>query len=318
MPERPISMHNAPSPRVAKLAVVAAAVVVVLVLIGFRAFHVVPAGHVSVATLFGKVKDDPYEAGLHFPVNPLLNFHTFDARQKTHMETAGVPSQDQLTTMVDVSVQYRIKGAMAPEILRETGTAAQAVEVHLIPKLRSLIREQGKSITRAEDFFQETTQQSLQRNLLSSLSASLEPNGIEVTDVLLRQIDLPERLIRQIEQKKEAEQQAERQKAELERFRTEQEQTVAKAEAERRAAEEEAARRQLLADARAYEIEKINAAIASNPAYIQLQALEALQAISKDPAAKLYFLNGQSPSPLPLMNLGEPLMPRAQGGQAGQ
>jgi len=60
----------------------------------------------------------------------------------------------------------------------------------------------------------------------------------------------------------------------------------------------------VLADAQAYEIEKINRAIGSNPNYVKLMALEALKAISKDPASKIYFMNGDSPSPLPLMNIG--------------
>ena len=50
--------------------------------------------------------------------------------------------------------------------------------------------------------------------------------------------------------------------------------------------------------------EKINKAIGNNPNYVKLQALEALKAISKDPASKIYFMNGDSPSPLPLMNIG--------------
>jgi hypothetical protein len=49
----------------------------------------------------------------------------------------------------------------------------------------------------------------------------------------------------------------------------------------------------------------INDAIAKNPAYIQLQSLEALKAMSKDPAAKLYFMDSNSAQPLPLMHLGE-------------
>jgi len=43
-------------------------------------------------------------------------------------------------------------------------------------------------------------------------------------------------------------------------------------------------------NAQAFEITQINNAISSNPAYIQLQSLEALKAISKDPASKVYFL----------------------------
>ena len=76
-----------------------------------------------------------------------------------------MPSQDQLQTKLDVSVQFRIDGSMAPEILKNTGDANAAVRVHLIPKLRSLLREQGKSIKRAEDFFLESTQENLQTGL---------------------------------------------------------------------------------------------------------------------------------------------------------
>ena len=57
---------------------------------------------------------------------------------------------------------------------------------------------------------------------------------------------------------------------------------------------------------KAYEIEKINAAIAQNPAYIKLEVLNALKEISKSPASKIYFLDGSSPSPLPLMHIGDP------------
>lgn len=278
-------------------------IAVIVLLAGSRCIKVIPAGHVGVATLFGSVKDQPYNEGFHI-VNPLLGWQLFDARQKTHMETAGVPSQDQLTTEVDISVQYRIIATMAPEIYKNTGTYEQAVNVHLIPKVRSLLREQGKGIVRAEDFFKEETQQQLQVSLQAELESFLQPKGIEVNDVLIRDIQLPSRLVAQIQQKKETEQQAERQKAELIRYETEQQQQVVKAKADRQAAEEEAERRKLIADAQAYEIEAINKAISSNPAYIQLQSLEALKAMSKDPAAKIYFLNGDSPAPLPLLNLG--------------
>lgn len=280
-------------------------ILVILAFAAFSSFKVVPAGHVGVATLFGKVVDNPFESGMHFPVNPLYAWRIYDVRQKTHKETAGVPSQDQLTTEIDVSVQYRLIESMAPEILKDTGTAEQTIQVHLVPRVRSLLREQGKTIERAEDFFQEATQQMLQTNLETGLQSALAPKGIEIDAVLIRDITLPARLIQQIEQKKEVEQQAERQKAELERFKTEQQQQVVEAEAARAAAEQEAEKRRLLADARAYEIQKINESIAENPAYIQLQSLEALQAMSKDPAAKLYFINGDSPQPLPLMNIGE-------------
>jgi len=285
--------------------VVIAVVLVAVFLVGMQFVKTIPPGQIGVATLFGNVQAQGFPQGLHIPVNPLYRWTLFDARQKTHIETASVPSQDQLQTRLDVSVQYRIDGSMAPDILEQTGNPESAVRVHLIPKLRSLLREQGKSIERAEDFFLEATQETLQAGLTEGLKDYLAPKGIIVSAVLIRDITLPPFIVEAIERKKEREQAVERERAELERVRTELQQQVARAEAGRAAAVEEAERKKTLADAQAYEITKINDAIARNPAYIQLQSLEALKAISKDPASKIYFIDGSSPTPLPLMHLGD-------------
>jgi regulator of protease activity HflC (stomatin/prohibitin superfamily) len=277
-----------------------------LVLLWFASslYQKVPAGYVGVATLFGEVQEDPYDEGLHIPVNPFYEWYFYDVRQKSHLEEANVPSQDQLQTKIQVSVQFQLSGKNAPRILQETGQAADVLRVHIVPKLRSLLREQGKTIKRAEDFFLEETQQNMQASLLEGLKDYLIPKGVNVGAVLIRDISLPPFIIKAIESKKEREQEVEKQKAELERFRTEQQQKVALAKAESEAAKEEALKKRVLADAQAYEIEKINDAIGSNSNYVKLQALEALKAMSKDPAAKIYFMDGDSPSPLPLMNFG--------------
>ena len=293
------------SPKMQKNAPIMIVVVGLLLLVGSNFYQTVPPGHVGVATLFGNVQPVGYPQGLHIPVNPFYQWTLFDARQQTHSETANVPSQDQLQTKLDVSVQYRLIGSMAPSILQDTGDAADAVRVHLIPKLRSLLREQGKSIKRAEDFFKEETQEALQTGLTDGLREYLAPKGIEVSAVLIRDISLPPFIVQAIEKKKEREQAVEQERAELERVRTELQQGVAAAAARREAADQEAERIRILADAQAYEIEQINKAVGNNPAYIQLQSLEALKAISKDPASKIYFLDGSSPQPLPLMHLGD-------------
>ena len=280
---------------------------VLLVLVfwfGSSMYQKVPAGYVGVATLFGEVKKEPFEEGLHVPVNPFYEWYFYDVRQKSHLEEANVPSQDQLQTKIQVSVQFRLQGENAPKILQETGQAQDVLIVHIVPKLRSLMREQGKTIRRAEDFFLEETQQNMQTSLLEGLKDYLGSKGVSVEAVLIRDISLPPFIIKAIESKKEREQEVEKQKAELERFTTEQQQKVELAKAESEAAKEQALKKRLLADAQAYEIEKINTAIGNNPNYVKLQALEALKAISKDPASKIYFMDGNSPSPLPLMNIG--------------
>ena len=81
--------------------------ILLIAILLFNSYVKVPAGHVAVATLFGDIRPTPYEEGLHI-VNPLYEWHMYDGRQKSHLETAQVPSQDQLQTKIDVSVQYRI------------------------------------------------------------------------------------------------------------------------------------------------------------------------------------------------------------------
>jgi len=290
--------------KIPKSLVFIAVVVVIFLWFGSSLYQQVPAGYVAVATLFGEVQSDPYEEGLHIPVNPFYEWYFYDVRQKSHLEEANVPSQDQLQTKIQVSVQFRLMNESAPMILQETGQAQDVLRVHIVPKLRSLLRVQGKAIKRAEYFFLEETQQNMQTSLLAGLQDYLGNKGVNVGAVLIRDISLPPFIIKAIESKKEREQEVEKQKAELERFKTEQQQKVALAKAESEAAKEQAAKMMVLADAQAYEIEKINTAIGSNPNYVKLQALEALKAISKDPASKIYFMNGDSPSPLPLMNIG--------------
>ena len=285
--------------------IVIALITIIILAFGSRFFKTVPPGHVSVATLFGKVVQQPYDSGIHIPVNPLYQWYDFDIRSDTITETASVPSQDQLQTQMDVSVKFRVNAAETPNTLASYGDKDRLVTVQLIPSLRSTLREAGKSIARAEDFFLEETQNQLQSQILSDLKDGLEQKGLLIDEVLIRTITLPPFIMKAIEEKKEREQEVEKQKAELERFKTEQQQVVEEAIAQRQAAEEESQRVRVLADAKAYEIEKLNDAIAGNQAYIQLQALEALKEISKDPAAKMYFMDGQSTNPLPLLHMGE-------------
>ena len=104
-------------------------VVFVFMVFGSRFYQRVPAGFVAVATLFGEVQSKHYPEGLAIPVNPLYQWHFYDVRQKTHSESSQVPSQDQLQTKIDVSVQYRLVADDTPRILQETGAIANVLAV---------------------------------------------------------------------------------------------------------------------------------------------------------------------------------------------
>lgn len=252
----------------------------VLVFVALFCVQQVPAGHVKVATLFGEVQDKVYEEGLHFPVNPLYAWNEYDVRQKTlKFDKMGVPSQDQLISHFDVSLQYRLMGSKAPEVKKNTGTAQDVVQIHVVPYFRSLMREQGKTVANAEEFYSESVQNRMQEHMMSALTQKLEPVGIQMQGILIRNVILPPFIAKAVEDKKRREQEAEKQKAELKRFSTEQEQKIATANAEFEAAKLEEQRIRLLADAEAYKIEKINQAAQQSPAYIQLKQIEAWNGI---------------------------------------
>ena len=97
--------------------------------------------------------------------------------------------------------------------------------------------------------------------------------------ILIRNVVLPPFIAKAVEDKKRREQEAEKQKAELRRFTTEQEQKIATANVEFEAAKLEEQKIRLLADAEAYKIQKINEAAQKSPAYIQLKQIEAWDGI---------------------------------------
>lgn len=248
-------------------------------------FTTIPAGHVGVASLFGKVDPAELPEGFHI-INPLKKIQKIDCRNKElTLLDVGVPSQDQLTTEVDVTLKWRIDRNMAAEAVQETGDAAALESVHLTPKLRSLIREAGKGIENAEDFYKDDIQVFMQTRILEGLVDNLAEKGILVEEVLLRRFDLPRMIVQGVEEKKQQKQLAERQIEELKRFTTEQEGKQVQAKAEKMAAIQEAEKRIALADAKAYEItaqakaqaEAIDIegeALRKNPEILELRAIE--------------------------------------------
>lgn len=276
-----------------------------LLIFGLNCVKTVDAGHVSVASMFGNVRDNVYPEGMTFPVNPLLSFSDYDIREKNlDVPKVPMPTKDQQTSFIDVSVIYNINPTACPAAKSDVGMSADIVNVKIAPNLRSLLRSEGKAVARCEDLFNESVQETMQANLQTTLQARVGKYAT-IKAVLIRNIELPGHILNAIKNKKVREQQAEEQKAKLLQFRTEMEEKEVQAAAEKSAAVEKAEQVKILADAQAYEITKINEAVANSPAYIQLEALKTLAEISKDPASKMYFMDGNSSMPLPLLHMGD-------------
>lgn len=255
----------------------------------------VPAGHVKVGRLFGQVDAQPIEEGLHL-VNPLKTWVLFDCRQKTlAVMKVPVPSGDQLTSSIDFSVQYRADKSMASSMLQETGGVEAVVHTHLNPAFRSSVRQRAKGVESAEGWFDETVQSDMQANLLSDLQEVVASKGLMVTAVLIRAVRLPEFIQEAIEQKKVREQEAQKELAELERFKIEQDKLIATAESELEAANLEAQKIAVLADAIASKNRKVSGSLTST-----LVEWERLQVMNQKWDGKLPQVTGGA---IPLLKL---------------
>ena len=293
-------------------------VLVVTLLLNF--ITSIPAGHVGVGSIFGKVQPNTYSEGIHV-INPFTKITLFDARQKTHKESMGVPSQDQLITNFELSIQYRLIKEKAPSMLKETGTPREVLDVHMIPLLRSRIREVGKSVQTAEAFYDQVVQQRIQEELLTSLVALAE-KGIKVEKLLIRDVIVPKIITNAVIRKKEAAQAAEKAKEELKKFKVDQERKEAQAEAEKRAELIEAMKKKevllitangkleaarieaqallVKAEAEAEAKRKLVGALTLD-AYVKLESMKALRALQN--GNHLIIMDPNSTIPLPFLNL---------------
>jgi len=228
-----------------------------LAIISTSCFTTVEGGHKGVAITFGNISDQELDEGFHFkaPWTKVLAIDCKNQAESDSFKGITLKAQDQLTSRVDITVNWRVDGDFAAEAYRETGGLEGLRDKYLIPKTRSLIREVGKSVKRSEDFFNSTVQIDLQDSILTKLKEALSSKGIVIEAVLFRNIELPPSIERGINAKKEMQQEAERAEATLLKFETDQKQKVAQAKAELEAAKTQQESRRVQADAKAYEIE---------------------------------------------------------------
>ncbi|MCP4270773.1 MAG: prohibitin family protein [Gammaproteobacteria bacterium] len=232
-------------------------IMVLLIWLGLNSYTTVKPGHNKVATLFGDIQDKPLLEGFHI-VNPLLKFHSYDLRVHTETWTkVQVPSQDKLKTSMDISVTFRINADYTPTMLKETGTLNEAITKLLTPKVRSLLREAGKSVEKSQDFYLDTVQQELQLYMEAGLTEYMSRKGLVIEAVLFRDITLPQVVTSAVIQTKERQEQLEREKAQLRIVEQQAQQQVKQAEAREMAAIADANAKRTLADAEAYQIEKL-------------------------------------------------------------
>jgi regulator of protease activity HflC (stomatin/prohibitin superfamily) len=189
----------------------------------------IDAGEAGVKVLFGKVKNEVLESGLHF-INPLLEVRRIDTRTQNYTmsgvhdegdkvgdDAIKVLTSDGLEVTIDLTVLYRVVASEAPRLLQETGFDYRDKIVR--PLSRTRIRDNAVYYQAIELY--STKRDEFQNRIYKGIEADFKKRGLLLEQLLVRNITLPESVRNTIEQKINAEQEAQKMQFVLQKERQE-------------------------------------------------------------------------------------------------
>lgn len=204
---------------------------IIIILIGVLMSGIIQidAGEVGVKKLFGKVQSDVLGSGLHL-VNPLLDIQKLDVKTQNYtmsgMHDEGTKSGDDairvltadgLEVTIDLSVLYRLIPGDAPMLLQQTGADYENKIVR--PITRTRIRDNAVFYDAVALY--SSKRDEFQQRIFKTIENDFKKRGLELENLLVRNITLPESVRATIEQKINAEQDAQKMQFVLQKERQE-------------------------------------------------------------------------------------------------
>ena len=184
-------------------------------------------GQVGVRADFGSIKDEPLGPGWHWYI-PLFSWiETWDIKTQELKEVSNVPSSEGLISQLDVSVLYNIPSEHAVLVRKTIGS--DYGNTVLEPYTREAIRNVVSGYA-VKALFSDAGRKEIGENILAFLKEKLEPRGIVVQDVLLRDVRLPPTFAQSIEAKLRAEQESLQKEFELTKAKKDAEIEIARAQ----------------------------------------------------------------------------------------
>lgn len=187
---------------------------------------VIEDGEVGVVMNFGDIQDQPLMPGFTIRIPVARSIETWNIKLQEIKETAQVPSSEGMVVGLDTSLLYRVKPDAAPEIRKTVGLGYR--DTLIVPLFRSEIRKvaAGQPV---RDMYSEKGREQMSQSVTDNLTEVLGPEGIEVVNVLLRDVQLPERFKTAIEAKLTAEQKVQQKQFELQQAEKDAEIEIARA-----------------------------------------------------------------------------------------
>jgi len=187
---------------------------------------VIEDGEVGVSKSFGAISDEPVPQGVTFVVPVARQVETWNVKLQELKETANVPSSEGLIVGLDTSLLYQVEPEQAPKLRKTVGRAY--VDRLVIPYFRNALRDVVAGYP-VRNIYSEQGRKEIASGIRKFLTQNLEPRGVRVVDVLLRDVKLPQRFRDSIEAKLTAQQRVQEKEFELEQAKKEADIEVARA-----------------------------------------------------------------------------------------
>jgi len=191
-------------------------IVLLVVVLGSCSLTTIDTGHVGVLTLFGQVTREQLPEGMHI-INPLKAVTKLSVRTQESKEVAEVPSSEGLLIHLEASLLYRLEPAQATDVYQKIGS--DYMDVVVSPNFRSVMRTVTAAHTASALY--SDARESVAQQMLVEMRKIVQPRGIMIENVLLRDIKLPATLKASIEAKQQADQDAQRMNFVLQKERQE-------------------------------------------------------------------------------------------------
>ena len=183
-----------------------AIIVLGVLIISTTSCVVVRQGEFGVKRKLGKYEDKVYTSGMR-TFNPFTSTFVKISGQTENIEVSvNIPSREGLTIQSEVSILYNVVQKDAPELLRNVGLDYE--QTIILPVFRSAVADVTAKYY-AKDMHSGGRAE-IETSIRELMMQTLSKKGIIVEAVLLKSIVLPRNLTKAIEDKLEAEQQAQR------------------------------------------------------------------------------------------------------------
>ena len=206
--------------QVGRFAKIIRSIGIAVILIGFMTKCIVQinAGQIGVKSLFGKVQNDVLSSGLHF-VNPFVEVQRLDIKTQNYTmsgvhdegnqtgdDAIRVLTSDGLEVTIDLTVLYKLLPSEAPRLVRETGV--DYTDKIVRPLTRTKIRD--NSVYYEAVSLYSNKRDEFQQRIFKSIDEDFKKRGLILEQLLVRNITLPQSVKATIEQKINAEQDAQK------------------------------------------------------------------------------------------------------------